>query len=201
MKEDRNERPKWPKTLPPPIGFMEGARQVYLSHEDIGTVLSIPDLIEDMYWFDSDEFYLYFPYGKGLGVELKDKLEANGIELKKTEMYFYRHPKPGYKNDFIRSHAARRYGRMEAGRGKFTNACSNYFDTCTLEKKRDGYSEHCERGCGANKHRRINYRCKTLVEKQLEMVNRHIRFCYRNYCRCCSGIMAKSSNQSINNKR
>jgi hypothetical protein len=97
------ERPKWPESLPPPVEFTEGAPRVDLAPHELGADDAIKDLVHDLYWFPDSEYFVYFLYGEGIGQELDVRLEAWGIERRKTEMYFYKHPKPAYKNDFVRA--------------------------------------------------------------------------------------------------
>jgi hypothetical protein len=80
----------------------EGPRRVYFSCADLQSEVAISNVVHDLYWFPDDERFLYFRYGVGIGVSLRTSLEEQGIEMKKTEMYFYRHPKPAYENDFVR---------------------------------------------------------------------------------------------------
>jgi len=94
--------PKWPESLPPPFEVVEGPRQVYFCESDFDGDDGVRDLLHDLYWFPDDNYYLYFLHGEGLDKSLASRLEAQGIEMKKTELYFYRHPNPAYPNDFIR---------------------------------------------------------------------------------------------------
>ncbi|MDZ7660930.1 hypothetical protein [Thiohalophilus sp.] len=97
------ERPKWPESLPPPIEISEGTRRVDLVPDQLGTDEALQDLVHDLYWFSDSEYFVYFVYGEGIGQNLHVRLNGWGIETKKTEMYFYKHPKPAYENDFVRA--------------------------------------------------------------------------------------------------
>lgn len=94
--------PKWPDSLPPPIEFVEGAPQHCLTEADFDQDNAIDDLIHDMYWFPDDVYLLYFVYGEGVTKELTNKLELAGIAMRKTELFFFKHPQPAYSNEFIR---------------------------------------------------------------------------------------------------
>ena len=98
-----NERPKWPESLPPPVEITEGATRVAMSPHDLTSDEAISHLVHDMYWFPDSEYFLYFVYKEGIGQELDARLQTWGIERKKTEMYFYKHPKPAHENDFVRA--------------------------------------------------------------------------------------------------
>ena len=97
-----DELPKWPDSLPPPIEFVEGPQRVFLSSEDLNGQRTLTDLVHDLYWFPDSEYFLYFEHGAGIGHELNARLEECGVEMRKTELYFYRHPRPAYTSDFIR---------------------------------------------------------------------------------------------------
>jgi hypothetical protein len=96
------DRPKWPDSLPPPIIIIEGPRCVHLTAEDFQDINSIEDIVSDLYWFPSDNYYLFFKHGEDLSRNLWDAFDCQGIESKKTELYFYKRPNPAYSNDFIR---------------------------------------------------------------------------------------------------
>jgi diguanylate cyclase (GGDEF)-like protein len=95
------ERPKWPESLPPPVEITE-SRRVDLVSGDLSTAADISGLASDLYWHSDDEYYLFFKHGQGIDGELLKKLEAQGIALRKTELYFYRHPHPTSDKDFVR---------------------------------------------------------------------------------------------------
>jgi hypothetical protein len=97
-----DEIPKWPESLPPPFEMTRGPREHHLTAADLEGETNINDLIHDLYWFPDDLNFIYFRHGEGLGKAFISKIEKKGIEVKKTELYFYRHPKPAYQNDYIR---------------------------------------------------------------------------------------------------
>lgn len=94
--------PKWPESLPPFTEVNVGDSQVLFVPEDLENNSSISDLVHDLYWFDERKYLLYFDYGIGLPEYLSKALSKNGIEMNKRENFFYRHPKPAYKKDFVR---------------------------------------------------------------------------------------------------
>lgn len=97
------KRPKWPESLPPPVEITEGPPRVNFAPNDLRSDDAIKDLVHDLYWFPDSEYFIYFLHGEGIGQELDARLEEWGIERRKTEMYFYKHPKPAYENDFVRA--------------------------------------------------------------------------------------------------
>jgi len=97
-----DEIPKWPESLPLPFEMTRGPREHHLTAADFEGEKNIDDHIHDLYWFPDDLNFIYFRYGEGLGKAFISKIEKIGIEVKKTELYFYRHPNPTYQNDFIR---------------------------------------------------------------------------------------------------
>lgn len=97
-----DKAPKWPESLPLPFEFVEGPRQNLFSATDLKSENRIRDLIHDLYWFPDDQYFLYFLQGEGVDNDLSFKLETMGVVMKKTELYFYRHPNAAYPNDFIR---------------------------------------------------------------------------------------------------
>jgi hypothetical protein len=98
----QEERPKWPDSLPPPIEIVEKRRYVPFTEADLNGDSSIQDLVHDLYWFIDSDYYLYFEYGKGIENSLLSRLGQAGVEMNRTEMYFFCRPNPSYKNDFIR---------------------------------------------------------------------------------------------------
>lgn len=93
---------KWPESLPAPCEIVEGPGEVVFTTHDLEEDSAIRNLVHDLYWFQDDEYFLYSLYGHGVGQTLNMRLKTHGVMTKKTEMYFYRHPKPAHENDFIR---------------------------------------------------------------------------------------------------
>jgi len=58
-------------------------------------------LLHDMYWFSDDLYFVYCKEGEGLGAEFLEGIKRIGVEVGEIENYFYPHPNPGYKNDYI----------------------------------------------------------------------------------------------------
>ena len=94
--------PKWPESLPPFTEVNEEDPEVVFVPEDLDNLTAIGDLVHDLYWFDNRKYLLCFEYDSGLPKSLNKNLLENGIELNKRKKFFYRHPKPAYKNDFVR---------------------------------------------------------------------------------------------------
>jgi diguanylate cyclase (GGDEF)-like protein len=96
------ERPKWPSSLPPLVELTEGPSRVDLTLADLSTSEDVSGLVSDLYWHSDDQYYLFFKHENGIGAELAKELESQGLALRKTEFYFYRHPYPVSERDFIR---------------------------------------------------------------------------------------------------
>ncbi len=96
-----NKLPTWPESLPPPIIIEEGPVHHYLNQDELHNKNDVDDLTHDLYWFPDDKYYLFFQYGIGIKKELSKMLTENEIEMKTTEMYFYRHPQSRDSNDYI----------------------------------------------------------------------------------------------------
>ncbi len=114
------ELPKFPDSLPPPVEVGEGSRYINLTPDGLKPAAALADLVHDLYWFPDNHYFLFFVYGEGIGTNLQERLKSHGVATKKTEMYFYRHPKPAYENDFVQvlPHSAKHEWLKEAARGQ-----------------------------------------------------------------------------------
>jgi len=114
------ELPKFPESLPPPVEMTEGPRRVFLTPEELPNTEKISELVHDLYWFSDDLYFLFYPHGKGIGLDLNKRMESNGVGMRKTELYFYRRLKPAYENDFIRvlPHSAEYDWQRETEKGQ-----------------------------------------------------------------------------------
>jgi diguanylate cyclase (GGDEF)-like protein len=95
------ERPRWPESLPPPVEITESSR-VDLIPNDLSTAEDVSGLVSDLYWHSDDQYYLFFKHGQEIDGELLKQLDAQGIALRKTDFYFYRHANSTSEKDFIR---------------------------------------------------------------------------------------------------
>lgn len=93
--------PKWPDSLPPPVSIGKGVRHHCVSPDEFGDQKELLNLLHDMYWFSDDLYFMFTKEGKGLGAEFSKRIEVVGIEVIKIENYFYPHPSPGHKNDYV----------------------------------------------------------------------------------------------------
>lgn len=114
------ETPKFPDSLPPPTAVVEESRHAYFVPDDFNSAAAIADLVHDLYWFPDTDYCLFFVYGEGIGAGLEERLKAQGVATRKTEMYFYRHPNPAHENDFIRilPHSAEHEWVIKAAQGQ-----------------------------------------------------------------------------------
>ena len=93
--------PKWPESLPPPVYIGKEQRVCHMSPDEFGEDKALLDLLHDMYWFIDGLYYVYTKHEETLGVVLSESFDNAGIEVIAIESFFYSHPKPAYKNDFV----------------------------------------------------------------------------------------------------
>ena len=93
--------PEWPESLPPPTSITMGEKMHYMSPDEFKDSSEFTKLLHDMYWFPDDLYFVFTKEGEGLGSQFSKSIENTGIEIKKIENYFYPHPNPGYKNDYV----------------------------------------------------------------------------------------------------
>lgn len=112
--------PKFPDSLPPPVEVVEGPRYINFMPDELKPTTAIADLVHDLYCHHDNHYFLFFVYGEGIGADLKERLKSHGVAMKKTELYFYRHPKPAYKSDLIRvlPHSGEFEWQKEAAKGQ-----------------------------------------------------------------------------------
>ena len=100
--------------------MIEGPRHSSLMPDDLSSVEGITNLVHDLYWYPDDLYLLFFFFGEGIAASLNETLKTHGVAMKKTELYFYRHPNSAYKNNFIRvlPHSEAPEWQKEAARGQ-----------------------------------------------------------------------------------
>lgn len=114
------ERPKWPDSLPPLVEWEMKPGGVCLAVEDFPDQLTVAELVHDLYWNPEPDYFVFHPSGEGFPADLYKEFTTHGLELKRGESYFFRHPKPMAKNDFVQvlPTTTEPPWLVDAGRGK-----------------------------------------------------------------------------------
>ena len=92
---------EWPDELSAPVKVEMRGRLICLSPDELKEDEEIVSLMQEIYLYSDDCYYIFTKVNEGFGKELASKLESNGLISKVNERCFYPHPNPGYKNDFV----------------------------------------------------------------------------------------------------
>lgn len=101
LNKQQREIHKWPEGVPEPFEVSKATRLICMSPDEFKDDKDISDLVHDMFWFPDDGYFIFSKSDEGIGAELNKSFESAGIEIKVSQRYFYPHPYPGYKNDYI----------------------------------------------------------------------------------------------------
>ena len=92
---------EWPDELSAPVKVEMRGRLICLSPDELKEDEEIVSLMQEIYLYPDDCYYIFTKVNEGFGKELASKLESKGLISKVNERCFYPHPNPGYKNDFV----------------------------------------------------------------------------------------------------